>query len=76
MAHYIAGVLEWESMASIIESLSQSADLKPGDRVQTLRGSLHGTVKQILSDGRVLWIPEGGGELISLPETLLQTPAA
>ena len=75
-AHYIAGVLDWESMASIIESLAQSADLKPGDRVQTLRGTLHGTVKQILPDGRVLWIPEAGGELISLPETLLPTPDA
>ena len=75
-AHYIAGVLDWESMAAIVNALSQTALIKVGDRVQTLRGSLHGIVKQILPDGRILWIPEGGGELISLPETLLLTPGA
>src|SRR6266705_2939311 len=36
LAHYIAGVLDKESMIQIIESLCHSADFKPGDRVETL----------------------------------------
>ena len=72
VAHYIAGVLPWESMASIVESLCQSAELKAGDRVKTLRGSTRGTVLRILPDGRVAWRPEGSNsELLALPESLL-----
>ena len=33
VAHYIAGVLERESMVEIVDSLSESAELQPGDRV-------------------------------------------
>src|SRR6266850_973154 len=32
VAHYIAGVLDRESMVEIVETLSESADFKPGDR--------------------------------------------
>jgi hypothetical protein len=71
-AHYIAGVLGWEAMIEIIESLSKTAELEPGARVKTLRGSLQGRVVRLLEDGRVVWRPEGSsGELISLPEGLL-----
>src|SRR5437016_8778574 len=38
VAHYIAGVLDRESMVEIVEGLCRSADFKPGDRVKTLRG--------------------------------------
>jgi hypothetical protein len=72
VAHYIAGVLDREAMVSIVESLCQSAELKAGDRVKTLRGSTHGTVLQILPDGRVAWRPNGSNsELLALPESLL-----
>ena len=71
VAHYIAGVLDRESMISAVESLCESASFVPGDRVQTLRGSTAGRVVKILEDGRVVWTPEGGDtELISLPEGL------
>src|SRR5213596_2797622 len=33
IAHYIAGVLDRESMVEIVEGLCESAELKPGDRV-------------------------------------------
>lgn len=59
-------------MAQIIETLCQSADFKPGDRVKTLRGSLHGQIIQILADGRVLWRPDATEtELTGLPESLI-----
>jgi hypothetical protein len=71
VAHYIAGVLDRESMISAVESLCESASFVPGDRVQTLRGSTAGRVVRILEDGRVVWTPQGGDtELISLPEGL------
>ncbi len=70
-AHYIAGVLPWEAMTGIVESLSATADWKPGDRVKTLRGSLHGKILRILEDGRIVWQPDGvESELIALPESL------
>jgi len=72
VAHYIAGVLDHEPMAQIIETLCQSADFKPGDRVKTMRGSLHGQIIQVLEDGRVIWRPDGtDSELTGLPESLI-----
>jgi hypothetical protein len=71
VAHYIAGVLPWEAMVEIVESLSETTDWKPGDRVKTLRGSLHGAIVRFLEDGRVVWKPDGtDNELMSLPESL------
>ena len=71
VAHYIAGVLPWDPMAEIVESLSATADWKPGDRVKTLRGSLHGKILRVLEDGRIVWQPNGTeSELIALPESL------
>ncbi len=72
VAHYIAGVLDRQSMSEIVESLSRTAELKQGDRVKTLRGSKCGRVVGFLPDGRVIWHPDGShAELISLPESLL-----
>ena len=71
VAHYIAGVLDRDSMVSIVESLCESAALSTGDRVQTLRGSTSGTVVRILDDGRVVWRPDGSTiEFTGLPESL------
>ena len=71
VAHYIAGVLPWDAMVGIIESLSETADWKPGDRVKTLRGSLHGKILRILDNGHVVWRPDGTeSELTALPESL------
>jgi len=72
VAHYVAGVLPWESMVEIVDGLCTVADLKPGDRVKTLRGSLGGVIVRVLDDGRVVWRADGSGaELISLPEGLI-----
>jgi hypothetical protein len=71
VAHYIAGVLPWEAMVEIVESLAESADWRAGDRVKTLRGSTHGVILRLLGDGRVAWRPDGTqSELIALPESL------
>lgn len=71
VAHYVAGVLDRESMVSIVDSLCESASFQPGDRVQTLRGSTSGVVVRILDDGRISWRPNAGAlELIGLPESL------
>ena len=73
VAHYIAGVLDRESMFEIVESLCQSAEFQAGDRVKTLRGSTSGVILRVLPDGRVLWQPNGSqSELIALPESLLR----
>jgi hypothetical protein len=74
-AHYIAGVLDRDAMVQIIEHLCEMADLTPGTRVQTLRGSLDGEVIRLLDDGRVLWRTETGSELIALPESLKILPS-
>ena len=48
------------------------ADLKPGDRVKTFRGSTRGVIVRVLKDGRVAWRPDGTDiELTGLPESLL-----
>ena len=71
VAHYIAGVLDRESMVGIVESLCETASFQPGDRVKTLRGSTHGTILRLLDDGRVVWQPDGTqSELMALPESL------
>jgi hypothetical protein len=73
VAHYIAGVLDRESMVEIVESLCESADFQTGDRVKTLRGSTHGVVIRLHKDGRVVWRPDGTeSELLALPESLLK----
>jgi hypothetical protein len=72
IAHYIAGVLDRESMDEIVQGLCESADLKPGDRVKTLRGTARGVIVRKLDDGRLVWQVDGSGaELISLPEGLI-----
>lgn len=71
VAHYIAGVLDRESMISAVNSLCESASLIVGDRVETLRGSLSGVIIRILEDGRVAWKPDpSNNEFIGLPESL------
>ena len=72
-AHYVAGVLDRESMENGLRALAELADFKPGDRVKTLRGSTQGVIVSVLPDGRVAWRPDGSqSELIALPEGLLR----
>ncbi len=72
IAHFIAGVLDREAMVEIVESLCASAELKTGDRVQTLRGTTRGIILRLLPDGRVAWQPDdSASELIALPESLV-----
>jgi len=71
-AHYVAGVLDRDSMEQGLTALSELVDLNPGQRVQTLKGSTHGVVIRLLPDGRVVWRPDGtDSELTGLPESLL-----
>ena len=73
VAHYIAGVLDREAMVNIVDELCASTDLQPGDRVQTLRGSTHGVIKEVLADGRVVWQADGTNtKLTALPEALVK----
>jgi len=72
VAHFITGVLEEDLMVQAVKALSSSSDFKPGDRVKTLRGSLHGVIVHVLEDGHVVWRPDGtNNELTGLPESLL-----
>ena len=71
-AHYIAGVLNREAMVALVEELSHAAAFQPGDRVKTLRGSNCGVVRRVRTDGRVVWQPDGGAELLALPDSLMR----
>ena len=71
VAHYVAGVLDRESMISIIDSLCESASFRQVYLVQTLCGSISGVVVRVLDDGRIAWRPDSATlELIGLPESL------
>ncbi len=71
VAHYVAGVLDREAMIAAVEGLWRSAQLSPGDRVRTLRGTLRGVIVRVLDDGRLAWRPDGhSDELMALPESL------
>ena len=72
VGHYIAGVLDREAMAGIVEELCRSASLGAGDRVKTMRGSMRGVITRVLEDGRVAVRADGSAsELLCLPESLL-----
>jgi hypothetical protein len=72
IAHYIAGVLDHDAMTQLVESLSRTSSFQIGDRVKTLRGSLHGRIVRILDDGRVVWKADAAAsELTALPESLI-----
>jgi hypothetical protein len=72
VAHHIAGVLDHETMAQIMNDLAEAANFLPGDRVKTLRGSMSGTIVHLLPDGRVVWRADSGAELTALPESLIR----
>ena len=72
VAHYIAGVLDHESMARMVDELCKAADWKAGDRVKTFRGSMSGTILRVLEDGRVVWQADSGSQLTTLPESLVR----
>jgi hypothetical protein len=68
LGDYILGLLERDAVEQIVASLSNAVELRAGDRVKTLRGSLAGVVREVLADGRVTWQPDGSdSELISPP---------
>ena len=72
VAHYVAGVLDRESMVSAIDALWVSAQFRVGDRVRSFRGSLRGVIVRILDDGQVVVRSDASGaERNCLPEGLL-----
>lgn len=74
-AHFVAGVLDKDSMIAAIDDLCQVADFKPGDKVKTLKGTARGVIVRLLADGRVVWRPLGSNsELMALPESLVRKP--
>jgi hypothetical protein len=59
-------------MVEIVETLCRTVELRPGQRVKTLAGSVHGVITRVLEDGRVAVRPNGSSsEMISLAENLL-----
>ena len=71
IAHFITGVLDENMMIEAVNTLSETANWKSGDRVKTLRGSLHGKILRVLEDGKIVWQPNGTkSELTALPESL------
>ncbi len=72
IGHYIAGVLDRENMAGLVDGLCEESALQPGDEVQTLRGSMSGKIIRVLPDGSVVWRADSGAELTALPESLIR----
>lgn len=65
--------VERETMISIVESLCESAELKAGHRVKTLRGATRGRIVRLLGDARVVWQPKGSkSEWIALPDSVVR----
>ena len=78
VAHYIAGVLEMDkaAMQNVLESMVQNESFAIGDRVQSLKGSLHGSVKTILPDGRLVVKVDGSSSTVTgLPDTFSRESA-
>ena len=71
-AHYVAGVLDRQSMESGLMALAEPTEFQPGDHVKTFRGSMSGTILRVLPDGRVVWRTDSGAELTALPESLIR----
>jgi hypothetical protein len=64
-------VLDENMMTEAVNTLSETANWKSGDRVKTLRGSLHGKILRVLEDCKIVWQPNGTkSELTALPESL------
>ena len=72
IAHFIAGVLDHDSMSRVVNELSEAFAFKAGDEVQTLRGSKCGKIVRVLKDGRLVWRADSGAELTALPESLIR----
>ena len=71
VGHDIAGGLDREPMAEIIERLWASAEFQPDDRVKTMRGSLPGRMLRLLEDGWFVWQPhDSTAELVAMPGSL------
>ena len=52
--------------------MTDAPNFTAGNRVRTLKGTTRGVVLGLLTDGRVVWRPDGSqSELIALPESLL-----
>ena len=58
-------------MVATLESLCQPVSFQPGDKVRTLKGSLHGVIVKILDGGRVKWLADTGTEFLGLAESLV-----
>ena len=71
-AHFVTGVLDLDSMVRTVNELCAAADLQPGDRVKTLKGSVTGKILSVRADGRVILKTDTGTELTALPESLLK----
>jgi hypothetical protein len=71
-AHFITGVLDRDTMIRLLNELCEAADLKTGDRVKTLKGSVTGKILRVMADGRVVIKTNTGTELTALPESLLK----
>jgi hypothetical protein len=72
VGHYIAGVLDRESTVRLVDELCEASDFKPGDAVQSMRGSMRGIIVRLLDDGRIVLRTDSGAELTTLPESLIR----
>jgi len=64
------------AMQNVLESMVQNESFAIGDRVQSLKGSLHGSVKTILPDGRLVVKVDGSSSTVTgLPDTFSRESA-
>jgi hypothetical protein len=59
-------------MRKMVSELCAAAELQPGDRIKTFRGSMRGTIVSVRPDGRVVWRIDSGAEPTALPESLVR----
>lgn len=73
VGHVVAGKITVQEMRTITKAMEQATELKPGDSVKSLAGSMRGKVTKLLPDGRVEFQTPQGMKALGDPDTLIKT---
>lgn len=72
VGHHVSGILSLEQLHSIVSDMERSEIFQVGDPIQSLKGSLKGTVTRLRPDGRVEFKTPNGLTSIGDPDTFVK----
>ena len=64
VGHFVTGVLDENSMVQAVDESCRVENMKAGDHVSTLGGSLTGTIESLDEAGNILWRPLGAQSVL------------